>query len=79
MYVSELSAFQELKAVQQIIMLYSVTNLAQLQCSSQTTDGFNLTGNLNGTQIREIPMNWLDEGTLATAHSLTVSNIKLLL
>jgi hypothetical protein len=57
-------------------------SMAQLQCSSQTTDGFNLTGNLNGKQIREIPMNWLDEGTtdhLATAHSSTVSSIKLLL
>ena len=56
--------------------------MAQFQCSSQTIDDFNLTGNLNGTQIREIPMNWLEEGNtdhLATAHILTVSSITLLL
>jgi len=63
-------------------MSIRVINLAQFQCSSQTIDDFNLTGNLNGTQIREIPMNWLEEGNtdhLATAHILTVSSITLLL
>jgi hypothetical protein len=53
-------------------MWISAINLAQFQCSSQTTDDFNLTGNLNGTQISAIPMNWLGEGNtdlLATAES----------
>jgi len=63
-------------------MSISAINLAQFQCSSQKIYDFNLTGNLNGTQISEIPMNWLGEGNtdhLATANSPTVSSIKLLL
>jgi hypothetical protein len=53
-------------------MTISVINLAQFQCSSHTIDDFNVTGNLSGRQICEIPMNWLGEGNtdhLATAPS----------
>jgi len=63
-------------------MSISAINLAQFQCSSQTTNDFNLTGNLNGTQICEIPLNWLCEGNtdhVATAQSRTVTSIQLLL
>jgi hypothetical protein len=50
-------------------MSINAFDLAQFQSSSQTTDDFNLTGNLNGTQISEIPTNWLGEGKSTQSHS----------
>jgi hypothetical protein len=56
-------------------MSISAINLTQVQCHSQTTDDFNLTGNLNGTQISEIPMNWLGDGNILQQHRVPQSAV----